>query len=46
VFKKPPRRISSEARTDGTSIVEVGEVRRKAVELAIAEFHRQRAESA
>ena len=45
VFKKLPRRINWEARIDGTSIVEVGETRREAVELAIAAFRRQSAES-
>ena len=41
VFKKLPRRINWEARIDGTSIVEVGETRREAVELAIAAFRQQ-----
>ena len=45
VFKKLPRRINWEATIDGTSIVEVGETRREAVELAIAAFHRQSADS-
>jgi hypothetical protein len=46
VFKRLPRRINWEARIDGTSIVEVGETRREAVELAIAAFRRQSAEPA
>jgi hypothetical protein len=46
VFKRLPRRIDWEARIDGTPIVEVGETRRKAVELAIAALVRQGAESA
>jgi hypothetical protein len=46
VFKKLPRRINWEARIDGTSIVEIGETRREAVELAIAAFHRQSGEEA
>ena len=46
VFKKVPRRINWEARIDGTSIAEVGETRREAVELAIAAFRLQSAESA
>ncbi len=41
VFKKLPRRVSWEARVDNTSIVETGETRREAVELAIAEFRLQ-----
>ena len=45
VFKKLPRRINWEARIDGTSIIEVGETRREAVELAIAAFRQQRPES-
>lgn len=44
VFKRLPRRINWEARIDGTSIVEAGETRREAVELAIAAFRRQGAE--
>lgn len=46
VFKRLPGRINWEARIDGTSIAEVGETRREAVELAIAAFRRQSAESA
>ena len=46
VFKKLPRRINWEARIDGTSIVEIGETRREAVELAIAAFRRQSAGTA
>lgn len=46
VFKRLPRRINWEARIDGTSIVEVGETRREAVELAIAALRRQNAGSA
>ena len=44
VFKRLPRRINWEARIDGTSIVEVGETRREAVELAIASFRQLSAE--
>jgi hypothetical protein len=46
VFKRLPRRINWEARIDGTSIVEVGETRREAVELAIAAFRSQSAKPA
>lgn len=46
VFKKLPRRINWEARIDRTSIVEVGETRRQAVELAIAAFRQQSAGTA
>ena len=41
VFKRLPRRVNWEARIDHTSIVETGETRRQAVELAIAAFRGQ-----
>lgn len=44
VFKKPPRRVNWEARIDHTSIVETGETRREAVELAIGVFRQQSGE--
>jgi len=46
VFKKLPRRINWEARIDETSIAEVGETRREAVERAIAAFRGQSADPA
>lgn len=42
VFKQLPRRVTWEARIDGTSIAASAETRREAIERAIAELRRQR----
>lgn len=43
VSEKMPRRTNREARVDHTPIVETGETRREAVELAVAAFRRESA---